>query len=810
MDYSKLKPGDNNYRAYVGPPTQYDFMGATQFRLLCTLGLRADHKVLDLGCGSLRAGRFLISYLERGNYHGIEPNKWLIDEAIKEQLGSSVLKIKEPNFDYNAEFNTHVFNTQFDFIIAQSIFSHTGFDLLEIALNNIKSSLTTNGCALVTFIKGDTDFEGKGWVYPECVEFTRSTILSIADKLELKIKELPWFHPRQTWFFLTNNVDNLPLNSDLPFLSGAVLRSPDFINSKSPLCNQLELPKEAQTDGLIISGFHRSGTSAIANYIEDAGLNLGADLMAGGISNAKGHFEDWPAVKLHNTQLINNYTSWQFHDECELSAEPDFLRDYIAQRSENIAYWGVKDPRACLFLNEWEQSLGDKGVFVFVVRHWSSCVESLLHRHSRELAYDLTDVTSKSVDVSFWAQPTLAAKMWLSYTKRLVSFVKKHPQKTLMITQRALFEGAPVLQAINSKFGFQLDENTTPPFDVSLFRDKASQRIFSELSTALQVQLNSVWEELLALATFKAVNELPVIVEEAVDEQAVENIYTQIRKLPRDSFSGDALSNALHSALDNNVLKQRTNKSTWYEQLLTILEPAVMIKYLDGTTAEQIQNIGTTKWLTFIDDKFATQGDVFLSVAKLFMKISEQKLAIRYFQKAVTLGVYFPFVDAMLGQCYQGLNAYSESEFHFKKAIQKNPNQAMFYIHYAKLLTFLKQDQKAKVQYKLGYDKGCMQPAVVMAYCNFLVDNNELSKGIDIAEAFMLENQHPALVNLLTRMKLKQNVVIGQDYYIDMIAEKIKGKNLHAWLAKTCLLIDSATAEKDFITRCLGHWNKVL
>jgi hypothetical protein len=90
------------------------------------------------------------------------------------------------------------------------------------------------------------------------------------------------------------------------------------------------------------------------------------------------------------------------------------------------------------------------------------------------------------------------------------------------------------------------------------------------------------------------------------------------------------------------------------------------------------------------------------------------------------------------------------------------------------------------------------------------VDNNELSKGIDIAEAFMLENQHPALVNLLTRMKLKQNVVIGQGYYIDMIAEKIKGKNLHAWLAKTCLLIDSATAEKDFITRCLGHWNKVL
>jgi cyclopropane fatty-acyl-phospholipid synthase-like methyltransferase len=63
MDASKLNPGDKHYKAYVGPPTQYDFMGATQFRLLCTLGLREQHKVLDFGCGSLRAGRLLLSYL---------------------------------------------------------------------------------------------------------------------------------------------------------------------------------------------------------------------------------------------------------------------------------------------------------------------------------------------------------------------------------------------------------------------------------------------------------------------------------------------------------------------------------------------------------------------------------------------------------------------------------------------------------------------------------------------------------------------------------------------------------------------------
>ena len=62
MDISKLQAGDSHYMAYVGPPGQYDFVGATQFRLLSTLGLRADHSLLDFGCGSLRAGRLFLSY----------------------------------------------------------------------------------------------------------------------------------------------------------------------------------------------------------------------------------------------------------------------------------------------------------------------------------------------------------------------------------------------------------------------------------------------------------------------------------------------------------------------------------------------------------------------------------------------------------------------------------------------------------------------------------------------------------------------------------------------------------------------------
>ena len=50
--------GDRHYRAYVGPPDEYDLVSAMTFNLLTTSGLRQGHRVLDIGCGSLRLGAY--------------------------------------------------------------------------------------------------------------------------------------------------------------------------------------------------------------------------------------------------------------------------------------------------------------------------------------------------------------------------------------------------------------------------------------------------------------------------------------------------------------------------------------------------------------------------------------------------------------------------------------------------------------------------------------------------------------------------------------------------------------------------------
>lgn len=95
-----LNAGDAHYRAYVGPPADYDLIAAMCFGLLTALGLRGRRRLLDVGCGSLRLGRLLIPYLDVGNYYGMEPNQWLVDEGLAQELGREIVALKKPHFSY--------------------------------------------------------------------------------------------------------------------------------------------------------------------------------------------------------------------------------------------------------------------------------------------------------------------------------------------------------------------------------------------------------------------------------------------------------------------------------------------------------------------------------------------------------------------------------------------------------------------------------------------------------------------------------------------------------------------------------------
>jgi cyclopropane fatty-acyl-phospholipid synthase-like methyltransferase len=215
----KLGAGsDAHYTSYVGPPSHWDIKGAMQFRLLCAFGLRENHTLLDFGCGSLRAGRLFLPYLMKDKYYGIDPNKWLIDEAIEHEVGNDLINLKKPKFFYNDDFKCPDIEGKFDFILAQSVFSHTLKELADILLGEFSRTIKDDGLILATFVLGTPErretrpgLHGRtGWVYPSCVSHEEKNLTALFVKHGLHYKRLVWYHGNQTWFVLSKDASRIP------------------------------------------------------------------------------------------------------------------------------------------------------------------------------------------------------------------------------------------------------------------------------------------------------------------------------------------------------------------------------------------------------------------------------------------------------------------------------------------------------------------------------------------------------------------------------------------------------------------------
>lgn len=199
-----LRSGDRHYRAYVGPPEVYDLIGGVQVSLLLAAGLRETHRLVDVGCGSLRAGRMFIPYLRPGHYFGVEPNQWLVEEGIKHELGDDIVEVKRPTFRFVDDFSLGAFGVSFDFALAHSVFSHTYPDLTVAGLRGIAEALAPEGKLFATFVEREWISEGSGWRYPGTVEYPWPKMQDMVVESGLVARRLDWTHPRQSWFIVAH------------------------------------------------------------------------------------------------------------------------------------------------------------------------------------------------------------------------------------------------------------------------------------------------------------------------------------------------------------------------------------------------------------------------------------------------------------------------------------------------------------------------------------------------------------------------------------------------------------------------------
>jgi SAM-dependent methyltransferase len=203
------------HRAFVGLAATYDVVAAMQFNLLTFLGLREHHYLLDVGCGSLRAGRLFIPYLQLGHYCGIEPEGWLVADGLDRETGREVIRLKQPRFAYDPNFTLSIFGQQFDFMVAQSIFSHASQSQIRACLSEAAKVLRPEGMFAATYYQGDADYTGAEWVYPGRSTYRPEFMHDVAAEHQLHCVHLDWPHPNgQTWMVFAHR-DNI-----VPDLSG--------------------------------------------------------------------------------------------------------------------------------------------------------------------------------------------------------------------------------------------------------------------------------------------------------------------------------------------------------------------------------------------------------------------------------------------------------------------------------------------------------------------------------------------------------------------------------------------------------------
>lgn len=133
----------------------WDEIGELQFNFLSAQGLTPSDVFLDLACGSLRAGRLLIPYLDPGHYIGVEKEAVLIEEGLQHELSPEVVTEKRPVFLVNDSFDFSGFPLQPSVGIAQSLFTHLPPRMINTCMHRLREAVTPDCRFFVTYLVAD-------------------------------------------------------------------------------------------------------------------------------------------------------------------------------------------------------------------------------------------------------------------------------------------------------------------------------------------------------------------------------------------------------------------------------------------------------------------------------------------------------------------------------------------------------------------------------------------------------------------------------------------------------------------------------
>ena len=125
--------------AAVGGRTHEEWLsvGQMQFDYLTGHGLKPGMRMLEIGCGNLRAGRLFVDYLDPGDYYGIDISPDIL-LAAQRTLASEGLQDKVPYLTLVTDLKLGFLpDGYFDVVHAHSVCSHSPLHVIEECLAHV-------------------------------------------------------------------------------------------------------------------------------------------------------------------------------------------------------------------------------------------------------------------------------------------------------------------------------------------------------------------------------------------------------------------------------------------------------------------------------------------------------------------------------------------------------------------------------------------------------------------------------------------------------------------------------------------------
>ncbi len=136
----------------------WEEIGQLQYEFLLRKNLLPTHRLLDIGCGTLRGGRHFVRYLDAGRYTGmdISPKAIAFAAQLVQEEG---LADKNPRLlvseNKDLKFDAFAGET-FDYLLAQSVFTHLKPEHLEECFAHVGRVMHESSLFYFTYFQGET------------------------------------------------------------------------------------------------------------------------------------------------------------------------------------------------------------------------------------------------------------------------------------------------------------------------------------------------------------------------------------------------------------------------------------------------------------------------------------------------------------------------------------------------------------------------------------------------------------------------------------------------------------------------------